>query len=296
MASPIPPASPTPPAPQRWRLDVAYDGTAFSGWATQPGLRTVQGELERWITRVLRLPEPASLTCAGRTDAGVHARGQVAHLDLPADFRPSDRAGATDDLAPVLLRRLGRVLDPDLVVTRVSAAPAGFDARFSAVWRRYCYRLWDGEHPVDPLHRNQVATTRPLDLPAMNEAAGSLVGLRDFAAFCKRREGATTVRTLLDLHGTRLTEGPLAGVCEFTVRADAFCHSMVRSVIGALVAVGSGRRGAGWVADIAARGVRDPGVTVMPAHGLTLEEVSYPPDDQLAARAVEARNVREVPT
>ena len=265
----------------RWRLDISYDGTAFSGWAAQPGRRTVQGELEGWLARILRLAEPAPLTCAGRTDAGVHARDQVAHLDLPDDL-PVD---AND-----LIRRLARVLPDDLAVRRIAAAPDGFDARFSAIWRRYVYRLADSLCEPDPLLRNQIAAVRtPLDIQAMNTVAAGLLGLHDFAAFCRPRAGATTVRTLLELAVAR---GQNA--VEVTVRADAFCHSMVRSLVGALVAVGSGRRDQAWLESIAAAAVRDPSVTVLPARGLTLEEVGYPPDRQLGERAEQARTRREL--
>jgi len=269
-------------------LDLAYDGAGFAGWAAQRGLRTVQGDLEQWIPTVLRLPQPVSLVCAGRTDAGVHARGQVAHLDLPA--------AALDPPGATLLRRLARVLPGDLVVRAVTPAPPGFDARFSAEWRRYTYRLWDEPVPPDPLRRHEVAVVRSrLDLAAMNAAAPALLGLHDFAAFCRRREGATTVRTLLDLHGTRAGVGVLAGSVEFTVRADAFCHSMVRALMGALVAVGSGRRDPTWPAQVLAAGRRDPGVAVMPPHGLVLAEVGYPPEADLAERAARARSVRTLP-
>ncbi|HEX8510806.1 MAG TPA: tRNA pseudouridine(38-40) synthase TruA [Propionibacteriaceae bacterium] len=269
----------------RWRLDISYDGTNFSGWATQPGRRTVQGELEHWIAAVLRLPEPVDLVCAGRTDAGVHARGQVAHLDLSAE--------AVAD-PTTLHRRLARALPDDVVVRAVTPAPVGFDARFSAIWRRYRYRLSDSPIPPDPLLRHQVARSRfPLDLAAMNAAGETLLGLRDFAAFCRRRPGATTTRTLLELVGRRVPDGPLAGTLELSVRADAFCHSMVRSLVGALVAVGSGRYDLDWLAGVTALGVRAATVEVMPACGLTLEEVCYPPEDQLATRATEARAKRE---
>lgn len=264
----------------RWRLDLAYAGADFSGWAAQPGRRTVQGVLEEWIPQVLRLSEPARLVCAGRTDAGVHARGQVAHVDLPTD-------------APVdtLLHRLSRVLPADVVVRRVSTAPDGFDARFSAIWRRYVYRLNDGTAPPDPLLRGHVTAVREeLDLEAMNAAAKILLGLKDFAAFCKRRDGATTIRTLLELEAVRNNRGDI----EFTVRADAFCHSMVRSLMGAMTAVGSGRRDVDWLAGMLQSPGRDPGIQVMPAHGLCLEEVGYPPDTELASRAVQARATREV--
>jgi tRNA pseudouridine38-40 synthase len=271
---------------RRWRLDLAYDGAGFAGWARQPGLRTVQGELETWVTQVLRLPAPASLVCAGRTDTGVHARGQVAHVDLPAD--------ALDDGA-LLSRRLHRVLPGDLVVRSVRPAPAGFDARFGAVWRRYVYRLSDGGAPLDPLHRGWVVAVSPaLDLDVLATAAPVLLGLRDFGAFCRRREGATTVRTLLELGAARVPAGPLTGVVELTVRADAFCHSMVRSLVGALVDVASGRRDLDWLHRVTTAAARSPDVQVMPARGLTLEEVGYPPDDQLVARGLEARSVRHL--
>ncbi|ERF58854.1 tRNA pseudouridine synthase A, partial [Cutibacterium avidum TM16] len=224
----------------RWRLDIAYDGANFSGWAAQPGRRTVQGELETWIPRVLRLGEPTPLTVAGRTDAGVHARGQVAHVDLPDGIDTSS-----------MLRRLARVLDSDVVVRSIRPVPGEFDARFSALWRRYVYRLWDESSRPDPLTRFHVASVRGhLDLDRLNTAGDSLLGLHDFAAFCKYREGATTIRTLLDCHAERL-EDP-CGTIEVTVRADAFCHSMVRSLIGALTAVASGRRDQHWLDEGAA--------------------------------------------
>jgi tRNA pseudouridine38-40 synthase len=279
-------AEPAEPSKVRWRLDLSYDGTNFSGWAAQAGRRTVQGELETWITRILRLDEPAQLVCAGRTDAGVHARGQVAHIDLEPTV--------ISDGEEVLIRRLNRVLGGDCVVRRIAAAPPGFDARFSAIWRRYVYRLRDAGLPPDPLHRYQIAHVRPeVDLARLNEEAASLLGLRDFGAFCRRREGASTIRTLLELDGRRVPSGPMAGVIECTVRADAFCHSMVRSLIGALVAVATGQRDHQWLAAIIERGIRDSTIPVMPAAGLTLEEVGYPADHELAERALEARAIRE---
>ena len=282
---PEPPESTEPAAPtQRWRLDVAYDGAGFAGWATQPGQRTVAGELERWVATVLRLDAAPSLVCAGRTDAGVHARGQVAHLDLPADV-----SSTPEELG----RRLARVLPPDLVVSSVRLAPPGFDARFAAVWRRYVYRLADEATVRDPLLRGFVQDVPgTLDLDRLAAVAPLLLGLHDFAAFCRRREGATTIRTLLDLEAARVAAGPLAGVVEVTVRADAFCHSMVRSLVGALVAVAHGRRDAAWLTGLLAASTRDSSVPVLPARGLTLEEVGYPPAEGLAARVDEARAVR----
>jgi len=270
----------------RLRIDLAYDGGAFHGWATQPGLRTVQHELEAALATVLRLPE-ATTVCAGRTDAGVHARGQVVHLDVGDDALASAAGRFDGDPAEAVTRRLNGVLPADLRVRRVVGAPGGFDARFSPLWRRYAYRICDGV--PDPLARDQVlAWPRPLDVRAMNDASAALVGLHDFAAFCKQREGATTVRTLLDLTWVREVD-----VITGTVRADAFCHHMVRSLVGCLLAVGEGRRPASWPAAVLAAAERDPAVTVVPPHGLTLEEVGYPPDDELAGRAQETRNRRE---
>ncbi|MGH3423964.1 MAG: tRNA pseudouridine(38-40) synthase TruA [Nocardioidaceae bacterium] len=273
----------------RWRLDISYDGTDFHGWATQPSLRTVQETIEERLQRVLRLEEPARLTCAGRTDTGVHARGQVAHVDLPDDLgMPPAHDGETD--ADVLGRRLARALPEDVRVTGARPAPEGFDARFSALRRHYCYRLSDDPTGPDPLHRLHIQHhRRPLDVDAMNDAAVHLLGEHDFASFCKRRDGATTIRTVIRLTSRRTD----SGLIETTVIADAFCHSMVRSLMGGLVRVGEGRNEPPWIKRVLAAVERDPHVTVMPALGLTLEEVVYPADDRLAERAVEARRRRD---
>ncbi|PRY00008.1 tRNA pseudouridine(38-40) synthase TruA [Allonocardiopsis opalescens] len=270
----------------RLRLDIAYDGTDFAGWARQPGRRTVQGELEAALERVLRLPE-AALTVAGRTDAGVHASGQVAHLDLPEAVWAPEADGR-------LLRRLAGVLPPDVRVRAVGPAPEGFDARFSALSRRYVYRVSDEPGGVDPLRRRDVLWhRRPLDPERMNEAAERLLGEHDFAAFCRRREGATTVRELQRLLWTRTGEHRY----EAEVRADAFCHNMVRALVGALLAVGDGRRGPEWPARVLAAGVRDSSVAVVPPHGLTLVEVRYPSGEPgaMAERARLTRRVRTGP-
>lgn len=276
----------------RLRLDLGYDGTDFHGWAVQPGLRTVQGLLEDALSQVLRM-DSVSVTCAGRTDTGVHARGQVVHVDVAtgALVVTTGRSAAPPDV--VLLRRLNGVLPVDVRVRAAMVAPTGFDARFSAVWRRYAYRIADDARLVDPLARRTVLVRpRTLDLDAMNQAATGLRGEHDFAAFCRRRTGATTIRTLLDLTWARDD----SGLAVATVRADAFCHNMVRALVGAMIAVGEGRRPASWVADVLARGVRHPAVTVARPHGLTLEEVAYPDDDGLAEQAAAARRMRVVST
>ena len=262
----------------RVRLDLAYDGTDFSGWAGQPSRRTVQGEVEDALATVLRVP--ITLTVAGRTDAGVHATGQVAHCDVP----PAVWAVASG----MLVRRLAGVLPADVRVHSARAVPAGFDARFAALWRRYEYRICDLPGGVDPLRRRYVlGWRRALDVEAMTDAAGTLVGLHDFAAFCRLREGATTIRTLLAFDVVRAGD-------EITcaVQADAFCHSMVRSLVGALLAVGEGRRPVDWPAGLLARDRRADEVAVAPAHGLTLVEVGYPPDSELAARTAITRSSR----
>lgn len=238
----------------------------------------MQGALEEALRTVLRVAEPPVITCAGRTDTGVHARGQVAHVDLDSPVTGRD-----------LLRRLNGVLPEDVSVTAVTEAPEGFDARFSALARRYVYRLCDDPAGWDPLRRTEVLrVVRPLDVDRMNTAAHQLLGEHDFAAFCKKREGASTVRALLEFSWARVSPGLLEG----TVVADAFCHSMVRALVGSMIPVGDGRRDVDWPAGVLAGKVRDSAVSVLPPHGLTLEEVRYPADDELAARALQARQVR----
>lgn len=276
----------------RIRLDCAYDGTDFSGWAAQPGRRTVEGELSAALTTVLRAPEPVSLTVAGRTDAGVHARGQVAHADIDPELYAVVPGRSDRSPEAALAARLRGVLPPDLVLRAVSVAPAGFDARFSAIWRRYRYQLCDEPGPLDPLRRRDTVLVRwRLDVSRMNEAAAMLLGLNDFAPFCKRREGATTIRALTAYEWTRLPDGTVEG----TVIADAFCHSMVRALVGCVVPVGERRVEPDFAGEVLRGGVRDPRVKVMPAHGLSLEEVGYPPDAELAARADQARATRSLP-
>lgn len=269
----------------RIRIDLAYDGTDFHGWASQPGLRTVQGLLEDALATCLRVPW-LSVTCAGRTDTGVHARGQVAHVDVDEAVLVASAGRVRGTPLEALARRLNGLLPPDVRVREVSAAPEGFDARFSPIWRRYAYRVADDPALADPLTRRQVlAWPRVLDLSAMNQAALPLLGEHDFAAFCKRREGATTVRRLMDLSWER----DATGVAVATVRAGAFCHHMVRSLTGCLLAVGDGRRDVGWAEEVLTAGVRDPAVPVVAAHGLTLEEVGYPSDEEVALQAERSR-------
>ncbi len=276
----------------RIRLDLAYDGTRFRGWASQPGLRTVQGELEGALQRVVG-GEPR-LVVAGRTDAGVHATGQVAHLDVDAGQERRIVAASRSGVDPVgrLADRVQGVLGgyADVAIRRSSIAPDGFDARFSAVWRRYEYRIADRLAGYDPLERHRTMLVKAaLDVDAMDVAARSLTGLHDFAAYCKPREEATTIRTLLEFAWHRTGDGVLVA----TVKADAFCHSMVRALVGGCVAVGEGRLDAAELAAIRDAAARVPDVKVLPARGLTLIEVGYPADELLEVRAGQTRARRD---
>jgi tRNA pseudouridine38-40 synthase len=278
----------------RVRLDIAYDGTGFNGWSRQPQLRTVQGELENALATIFRRHPPApTLTVAGRTDAGVHAQGQVAHVDLAPDQVANilhARRGSEPvvDAGAALARRLRGILGAhaDVVVRRGSVAPVGFDARFSATWRRYEYRIADTVDARDPLQRART-TWHPtiLDVDAMDQAARTLVGLHDFAAYCKAREGATTIRTLQEFTWRRDADGVLIAA----VQADAFCHSMVRALVGACVAVGEGKLRAPDLVLLRDVGARTSAFKVMPARGLTLMAVGYPDDTELGARAEQTR-------
>lgn len=249
----------------RLRLDISYDGTDFAGWARQPGQRTVAGEVATALGHLF--PGFTGLTVAGRTDAGVHATGQVAHVDVP----PQEWAARSKDV----LWRLRGILPGDVRVRAVASVDAAFSARFSALSRRYVYRVADAAWGVDPLRRNDtLAWSRPLDIAAMRRAAVLLLGEHDFAAFCRKREGATTIRALNRLDWER----DAAGILIATVVADAFCHSMVRSLVGAMLAVGDGRRDADWLGRLLSLRSRSGEVVVAPPHGLTLVEVEYPPD------------------
>ena len=273
----------------RLRLDIAYDGTGFAGWAAQAGQRTVAGILDEALTTVFRTP--VRLRAAGRTDAGVHATGQVAHVDVPLDALPNAYPRAPGVGEPeflALLRRLGRFLPTDVRVVDITRAPEGFDARFSALRRHYVYRISTAPWGVQPLQARYVTGwPRPLDVEAMATASRDLLGLHDFAAFCRHRENATTIRDLQRLEWTR--DGDLITA---QVSADAFCWSMVRSLVGALLAVGEHRRPVLYCRELLTATERSSDFAAAPAHGLSLVGVDYPPDDQLAARNLITRDVR----
>jgi tRNA pseudouridine38-40 synthase len=265
----------------RLRLDLRYDGSAFHGWAAQPGQSTVQQTVEEALRRMLRLPQAPSLTVAGRTDAGVHARGQAAHADVPAENWTAAAGSAG--------RRLARLLPPSVRVTAIGPAPAGFDARYSALWRRYSYRVCDDPAQVDPLRRHDTLWHPVrLNLDRMNEAARACLGEHDFAAFCRSRPGATTIRELLRLDWARAEPG----VAIATVIADAFCHNMVRALTGVLLSVGDGSKPVEWPGELLAARRRDPAARVAPPHPLCLEEVGYPDPAEMAGRAAATRRIR----
>ncbi|MFG2108787.1 tRNA pseudouridine(38-40) synthase TruA [Micromonospora chersina] len=268
----------------RLRLDVSYDGTDFSGWAAQPTRRTVAGVLMQTLDLVLGAGTATGLTVAGRTDAGVHATGQVCHLDLPTEvWRQHDGK---------LLRRLARLLPPDVRVRTMTEVPADFDARFSATFRRYEYRVTDAPWGAEPLRRTDtLAWPKPLDLAALNAAAAGLVGEHDFAAYCRRKENATTLREVTRLDWRRDPDGILVA----TVQADAFCQNMVRSLVGAMLVAGDGRRPVDWPASLLSRRERSSEVTVAPAHGLALVEVGYPADPAEYARRADLTRRLRVP-
>jgi tRNA pseudouridine38-40 synthase len=261
------------------RLDLAYDGTNFSGWGKQPDRRSVQEEVEKAIVKISQ--SKVDSIVAGRTDAGVHATGQVIHVDLPESIQLEE-----------LGYKLNRILDTDVRVMDVSVAPPAFHARFSALRRHYTYKILDANQVISPLHRFDVASWyRPLDIEAMNSASALLLGDHDFAAYCKFREGATTIRQLQKFEWLRDSEGYLVG----DVVADAFCYSMVRNLVGAVVCVADGRFGPEWIAQTLANKVRISDSLVFPACGLTLRQVDYPSDAELLDRAAQTVARREAP-
>lgn len=279
----------------RVRMDLSYDGGPFNGWALQPGLRTVQGSLEEALALIVR--RPVRVTVAGRTDAGVHARGQVAHIDLSEAEWAGLTRGHEIDPAAALLRRLrgalSRVLQDEtgaIEVHDAGLAPDGFDARFSALWRRYSYRIADGQERWDPvLRRLTLWHKAALDEGAMNSGAAALLGLQDFRAYCKPREGATTIRELQRLEFVRGSDGVLVA----NVQADAFCHNMVRALVGSALRVGEGLEKPQWLHERLLAGVRDAKSVLAAPHPLVLEEVAYPSDAELLARAELTRARRE---
>jgi tRNA pseudouridine38-40 synthase len=262
---------------RRLRLDISYDGTNFSGWGIQPDRRTVQQCIEEAISTVAQAT--AETIVAGRTDAGVHATGQVIHVDLPESLE-------LDDLA----YKLNRLLDEDIRINQITIAPPAFHARFSALRRYYEYRILDENKVIPPLVRfNTESWYRPLDVDVMNQASALLLGTHDYAAFCKFREGATTIRTLETYSWHRDNQGFLIG----DVVADAFCYSMVRNLVGAIVCVADGRKDVSWISTLLENKERVSDSLVFPARGLSLYKVDYPNDAELLKRAAKTIARRE---
>ena len=259
---------------RRLRIDIAYDGTNFYGWGAQPDRRTIQDLVEEAISRISRVDTESIV--AGRTDAGVHATGQVIHVDVPD-------AIFDGELNYIDFRyKLNRILDEDVRIMSITDAPSGFHARFSALRRHYVYKLIDNNDVIPPLTRNDVASWyRPLDVDRMNEASKLVLGHHDFAAFCKFREGSTTIRFLEKYEWKRTDDGVLVA----DIVADAFCYSMVRNLVGAVVCVADGRKEPSLIAELLANKERVSDSLVFPARGLTLYQVDYPSDDQLLERA-----------
>jgi tRNA pseudouridine38-40 synthase len=259
---------------RRLRINIAYDGTAFFGWATQPDKRTIQDLVEEAVARISR--GDVESVVAGRTDAGVHATGQVIHIDLP------DAVFAEGLTYRDLRYKLNRILDEDVRIMDISDAPEGFHARFSALRRIYTYKILDNNEVIAPLSRYDVAPWyRPLDVDLMNKASALVLGHHDFAAFCKFKEGGTTIRTLEKYQWHRDSEGLLIA----EVVADAFCYSMVRNLVGAVVCVADGRKDPSWMAELLANKERVSDSLVFPARGLSLTRVEYPSNDELLDRA-----------
>jgi tRNA pseudouridine38-40 synthase len=273
-------------------LTLAYDGGPFKGWARQPGLPSVQEAVESALAVVTR--QELRVVVAGRTDTGVHASGQVLHVDL--DAAAVAKVGVRDGGEPVettLVRRLNAVLARStgraVLIHGARRVPPGFDARFSALWRSYTYTIADSAERWDPLRRGDTLFhPRPLDVGAMRSELRLLLGLNDFLSFCKPREEATTVR---ELQAGDVVRGD-DGLVRVHLRADAFCHHMVRTIVGALVAVGEGRQDPGWVGQRLAERTRDAKTVMVPGHALVLTGVGYPRDDAAGARADATRAKR----
>lgn len=270
----------------RLRLDIAYDGSNFCGWSKQPERRTVQSEVESALQKLTRVH--VETIVAGRTDAGVHASGQVVHVDIP-DMEIGPYSKKDDWNIDELPYRLNRILDEDVRILSASIAPVGFHARFSALRRYYQYKIVDNNRPILPMRRFDVAPWyRPLDVDVMNQASALLIGENDFAAFCKFRQGGTTIRTLEKFSWVRSEEGLKAEIV-----ADAFCYSMVRNLVGAVVCVADGRFSVDWVKEVLDNRKRVSDSLVFPSRGLTLLHVDYPPEDQFLTRIEETLRRRD---
>lgn len=273
----------------RLRLNLAYDGSNFHGWGIQPDLRSVQGEVELALSKIIR--SPIKVVVAGRTDAGVHAREQVVHFDL-ATKAYAALPGRSDRSPEIsLLQRLVAVLPADIAATAATVVTSDFDARFSALSRTYKYRICDDLKFRSPLRKDVAFHKRPLNVELMNQAVKEIIGENDFLSFCKPRLDATTIRTVHNASWERPKDSTDANLVVATIEADAFCHHMVRSIVGASVAVGLGKADLAWMAALINNPRRDGQLSapMFEASGLTLESVQYPPPAQWASRALQTR-------
>ncbi len=271
-------------ANQRWRLDVAYRGTAFRGFAMQAGQKTVAGELSAALARLSRLESPPPLVCAGRTDAGVHALRQVVHVDLPSPLSN----GHDGVLNPEeIVRSLNHQLGGEISVLDAVPVEASFDARHSARWRRYRYLLHEAAVP-DPLLAGLAwHVTGPLDVRAMSQAIGTVVGSHDFRAFCRRAPGTSSAspitRLVTDATVDALKPSPsvdlaLGRLLRVEIQASSFCHQMVRSIVAQIVEVGRGRSNAAEIMGLLHAGSREGAAQPAPPEGLCLIGVGYDHD------------------
>lgn len=295
----------------RLRIDLAYNGKDFHGWAVQPDRRTVQGEIETALARILRgMEQPPHLTVAGRTDAGVHASHQVCHLDVSEAALKRCVGHMNTTPVEALTLRLSRMLPDDVAIHRITVAPAGFDARFSALERTYVYRICDDAFGWDPRQRDYVwRIDKQLDIDAMNAASHMMLGLHDFGSFAIANPGGTTIREVKVASWHRVQTHELVpsqasystpeiegGLLCFTIVADAFARNMVRSLVGACVQLGLHKRSVDWFAQKMAEPLREGSTGPIAPQGLTLEHVEYPADGELAARAERIRAKRTLET
>ena len=262
----------------RLRIDLTYDGTNFSGWAKQPNLRTIQEEIEKALSTITQ--NQIATVVAGRTDAGVHAKQQVIHADLPEDT-----------IIENLVFRLNQILDKDVRVISISWAEVNFHARFTPISRTYQYKIIDAGKVTAPLDRYDSAEWfRELDIDLMNAGSKLLLGAHNFFAFCKFREGGSTVKNLMKFDWHRDENGVVIG----EVKADSFRYNMVRNLVGAAVCVGEGRFAPEWMLKTLQDKVRISDSYVFPAKGLTLIKVEYPQPDQYLSRYKNNLSIQEL--
>ena len=266
----------------RIKAECSYNGSSFHGWAKQKGQRTVEGEIEQALFTILR--SEIKIQAAGRTDAGVHANGQIFHVDLPV------LEGKLSDFS-YLTNRINCLLEKDVVIRKIEQAPSGFDARFSALSRTYIYRCSCGRSSRSLMLNGFVWDLNFIpDLKLLNSLASNIVGLKDFASFALPNPGGTTIRKVEAASWKEIEKGPEKGIIEFTIRSDAFARKMVRFLVGAQICVAANKKPESWFLEKFSSSRDFP--PLAPSHGLTLEKVEYPKDEMLEERAHATRAVR----